>query len=185
MQGKGPSLLCVCVCVFLVLSFSYSIMLMVLSVYFLCDSHPSPLILSFPEFQQLLPPTWMTAVASYRVLASVSLPFLILSPPPLPSPTFEDTAHSPWHGIQSSPQSAFTIPSHSELPLLRREQISSYSPNTSYTSHLRSLAHSVSYVGNTLCASVSSSEVEALSKIGGFWSVPWRPWVPGKFWRSG
>ena len=55
-----------------------------INLLFTCLSHSSPLTLSFPEFQQLLSPTWTIVIAYRLVPASVSLPSLIPPVPPLP-----------------------------------------------------------------------------------------------------
>lgn len=88
MLGNEPSL-CVCVCVslsqLLVLSFfPLHHACASINLLFTCLSHSSPLTLSFPEFQQLLSPTWTIVIAYRLVPASVSLPSLIPPVPPLP-----------------------------------------------------------------------------------------------------
>lgn len=77
-----------------------------------CLSHSS-LTLSFPELQQLLPLTWTIITASYLVLASVSLPFLILSLPPPPlrrGPTLLNVAFKILYNLPSVFLSISTCP---------------------------------------------------------------------------
>ena len=159
--GGGGVCVCVCVCVFVsVNSWSWLFLLYhalasisLLSPYL---SHSYLLICHYLNFSSYCPPppththTWTVLIASYLVPASVSVPFLTVSPPALPPLTLEDRAHCPPRGIQGSPQSAFCIPSHSDCPLLWPNQITHWSPDSLHKSHLHSLAHPISYVENTL-----------------------------------
>ena len=157
MQGKEPNGGEVCVSVWIPGSDSSRFNHALASISLLSPylSHSYLLICHYLNFSSYCPPsphthTWTVLIASYLVPASVSVPFLTVSPPALPPLTLEDRAHCPPRGIQGSPQSAFCIPSHSDRSLLWPNQITHWSPDSLHKSHLHSLAHPISYVENTL-----------------------------------